>query len=757
MARPNLRISLEHLVSLLVLLVLLLYTYARFVMLPYIGFSYTVNATGIITEVDSPENEPFLIQKGDKLLQIGEVEWETFIKNLRQPLLKGYQPGEEVQIRFQRGNQDPITVLWMVPGATFQRIFSRLDTIWVPYFLWLAGFLCVLVVRPRDTRRSLLIACYYLTAVWVVIGISSSIPVLESRLLMRVVIWLSLPVYLHLHWVFPQALGRLPVVVTLSIYLAGFALATLQLFQLLPISAYLYALFLTLLGCLSMLLVHIFMYPDQRRDLSLLVIAIVLVALPTIALNESQSSETENVYRITTILSLVLVSGAYFYAIYRSRLGGLELRANRAIGLLIYSVLLITTSTLFLGMLDAIFKGKEHSFSVVILLLFSSGIFTAAFYPRFQRWVEFTLLKMPLLPDRLIEDYTARILTSLDLEHLSNLLKDEIFPTLFIRQAALLRLTSGHQLEPILILNVHGEQLPRLSEVDSLLMENGDQRRFLADTRQVLPCPWACLVLPLKFDGEALGLCLLGRRDPDDIYAPTEIPILQALMDQTSLALLNIDQAIQLRAFYQSDIERHEMESTRLARDLHDDVLGQLAILRLSVEEENAPPQFLNAYQASVERVRSIISGLRPSMLQYGLFYAIDELVDDTAVQTFSQVGEGPAIQLEVPDALVRYPPEVELHLYRIVQQACQNAIKHAQARHIWIRGQLESERVELCIEDDGVGFDGQAQFDLVRLLANKNFGLAGMHERAALIGAQVNIKTAPGQGTLVQVIWCAN
>jgi signal transduction histidine kinase len=64
---------------------------------------------------------------------------------------------------------------------------------------------------------------------------------------------------------------------------------------------------------------------------------------------------------------------------------------------------------------------------------------------------------------------------------------------------------------------------------------------------------------------------------------------------------------------------------------------------------------------------------------------------------------------------------------------------------------------VELCIEDDGVGFDGQAQFDLVSLLANKNFGLAGMHERATLIGAQVNIKTAPGQGTLVQVVWCAN
>ena len=218
----------------------------------------------------------------------------------------------------------------------------------------------------------------------------------------------------------------------------------------------------------------------------------------------------------------MLVSGAYFYAIYRRRLGGLELRANRATGLLIYSVLLITTSILFLGMLNTIFKGEEYSFSAVILWVLLSGIFTATFYPKFQRWVEYTLLKMPLLPGRLIEDYTARILTSLDIEHLSSLLKDEIFPTLFIRQAALLRLTDGHQLEPILTLNVNGEQLPNPSQVDLLLMEKGDQSRFLADTRQVLPCPWARLVLPLKVDGQTMGLCLLGRRDPDDTYAPTE-------------------------------------------------------------------------------------------------------------------------------------------------------------------------------------------------------------------------------------------
>ena len=154
---------------------------------------------------------------------------------------------------------------------------TRLDIIWVPYFLWLAGFLCVLVLRPRDTRRSLLIACYYLTAVWVVIGISSSIPVLEKQTF--------------------DAGGHLAVSASVSAFTLGFStgawppavlnpeflpgwfcigntaiISTFTNFGLLVCSVF------DLARCLSLQSVHMFKYPDQRRDLSLLVIAIVLVA-----------------------------------------------------------------------------------------------------------------------------------------------------------------------------------------------------------------------------------------------------------------------------------------------------------------------------------------------------------------------------------------------------------------------------------------------------------------------------------------------
>jgi two-component system sensor histidine kinase DegS len=128
----------------------------------------------------------------------------------------------------------------------------------------------------------------------------------------------------------------------------------------------------------------------------------------------------------------------------------------------------------------------------------------------------------------------------------------------------------------------------------------------------------------------------------------------------------------------------------------------------------------------------------------------LEELTEETA----TQVGGDIAILLEIPTSDSRYPPDVELHLFRIVQQACQNALKHSQAQCIYLRGELDHGRVELVVEDDGVGFMAGEHLDLARLLANKHFGLAGMHERAALIGAKMQIDSTPGKGTRVRVIW---
>ena len=102
----------------------------------------------------------------------------------------------------------------------------------------------------------------------------------------------------------------------------------------------------------------------------------------------------------------------------------------------------------------------------------------------------------------------------------------------------------------------------------------------------------------------------------------------------------------------------------------------------------------------------------------------------------------------------MRFDPNIELHIFRIVQQACDNALRHAKATNIQIQGVIEAGLIDLTIKDDGIGFDAEKQMDLVQALANQHYGLAGMLERGALIGAQVDITTQPESGTRVRITW---
>jgi signal transduction histidine kinase len=105
-------------------------------------------------------------------------------------------------------------------------------------------------------------------------------------------------------------------------------------------------------------------------------------------------------------------------------------------------------------------------------------------------------------------------------------------------------------------------------------------------------------------------------------------------------------------------------------------------------------------------------------------------------------------------DGEARYAGNIEQHLYRITQEACENAIRHANAANIKVSGWLHPHKIILNIEDDGAGFDAGPQLDLDTLLANKHFGLAGIMERAMLINAKVEINSAPNAGTRIKIEW---
>jgi signal transduction histidine kinase len=746
---PLSRLPLEQALPWLVLAILLTYTYAFFFQAAYPGFIFTPSP-GTIKKVFVTSPPDASLQVADRLIQIGPVAWADYKANSRQTLFDGVQPGQIVPIVIERQGR-PLTIPWVFPGPNQAEVEYRLNSEWfLAYIFWLAGTATLLFLRPKDTRWRLLIAFNFLTALWLEAGTLSRWQIWESQIVFHAVIWLSLPVYWHLHWLFPQPLGRLPGIAWGIAYSIGGLLAIAEWFQFLPTESYLLGFLLALVGSVILLMAHFILQPAQRRDVGFLVLAVGLVLAPSIAISLAGTFSSLPINSAGALLTFPILPFAYLYAAYRRQLGGLEIRANQLIASYIFFTLLGAALILLIAAADSQldFPGKVIFIGIITALL--AALVTALSLGSFQRFVERRILGIPLPPSHLLEAYAARITVSLDTQTLVNLLTKEILSSLLIRQSALLRLEAG---KPVTFYadNVTADQLPRVEDLPDLLAQAGKYRSLTEEALR--PCPWVRLILPLRIEQKLIGLWLLGRRDPDDFYSQAEIDILQSLAHQTAIALVNILQAERLHALYQADIDRVETQRASLARELHDHVLNQLAILKTSLDEQADEPRFRESYETVVASLRQTISGLRPAALNYGLGAALTDLADALA----ERYEPGPEIVLELPEAGARYDPHLEQHIYRIIQQACENALQHAQPQTIKILGKLEPGQIDLTVEDDGVGFNSDEQLDLARLATGKHFGLAGMFERAALVNAQVQIESAPGQGTRVRVRWTAN
>jgi two-component system sensor histidine kinase DegS len=300
-------------------------------------------------------------------------------------------------------------------------------------------------------------------------------------------------------------------------------------------------------------------------------------------------------------------------------------------------------------------------------------------------------------------------------------------------------------LKVLLTRNVPTNKLPLESSITNLANQSGT---FIPNSS--LNDEWLRLILPLKIGDNFIGFWLLGRRDPDDVYPLAEIPILQSLANQTAITLSNILQTEQLRQMYQLDIERNELERKRLALDLHDSVLNELAVLRANLDEINLSAQFKASYAEVTQRLREIVSDLLPPMLMYGLVPAMVELADNLMERSDDAVN----IAVDVQSSEGRPAQYIEQHIFRIVQEAWENVLKHANAKSINVHGLITGSAIDLTIEDNGKGFDMDDRFDLASLLSNNHFGLAGMVERAHLIEAEITIQSKIETGTTIQIRW---
>lgn len=733
----------------LMLVTLLTLTYGYFSQAIYAGFRWAPD--GQIDEVYvTPEPSPSL-RAGDRLIEVGPIHYSEFQQDWRRAWLDGFRPGDTVQLVVERNDQH-LPIDWYIPGLNSEELLHRLNNQWyLAYIFWVVGTVVVLILRPIDSRWRLLVAFNYLTALWLLTGSLAQFHLWGSLFILRASIWISVPIYLHLHWILPRPLSPLPRLVFILAYLVTALLVGAEWLQLLPRSAYYIGLAVALAGSLALMLAHLILQADRRRDITLLATVAGVAILPTILIGIAGAFNPAIPNIIGgALFALPLIPITYLYTAYRRQLGDLEIRANQIISVYIYIVLLGTACFLTVAAALAVVEFNGEAVIVSTFVSIIAALLTAFGYHRFQRLIEHHLLNIPMPPAELVETYAARIATSLTESTLIELLDKEVLTSLLIRQTALM-LSDGKTVTLLYQIGVPPTQLPAGEDVSKLLAVSGRQRT-LDNEPQPAPCAWARLVLPLTVDQNLVGVWLFGRHDPDDFYSQREIAILQSLTYQTAIALTNMMQATRLRALYQNDVDQREAERRSVARELHDSVLKDLKLLRDTVHGEAASPEFLQFYGTLSSGLRQIIANLRPMMLNYGLRPALVGYVDDLS----ERHPDGPKIVFEIPeDGLpVMHDETVVLHSYRIVQQACENTLSHAQASTIKIFGTISPSLIDLTIEDDGRGFDMVGGIDLAYLVTRKHFGLAGMNERAMLIGGNLYVSSALGRGTRVQLLW---
>lgn len=204
-----------------------------------------------------------------------------------------------------------------------------------------------------------------------------------------------------------------------------------------------------------------------------------------------------------------------------------------------------------------------------------------------------------------------------------------------------------------------------------------------------------------------------------------------------------------------SIINGQEKERKRIAAEIHDGIGQMLTSLRMKLEIiENDNPQIQrqlaqvhDMLQTIINETKKICSDLLPSVLDdFGLSSAIRELV--------KMCQEVSSIHFEKEDDLREsdLPREVEVGVFRILQEGINNAIKHSNANKILIKIGTDSKTLELFVEDDGRGFYFDEQKLLSREFVAKSNGLRNMSERAELLGGRFKVTSAPGKGTKLKL-----
>jgi signal transduction histidine kinase len=262
------------------------------------------------------------------------------------------------------------------------------------------------------------------------------------------------------------------------------------------------------------------------------------------------------------------------------------------------------------------------------------------------------------------------------------------------------------------------------------------------------PPMYSFLGVPIMTRGIAFGNLYLAEKHPEERFTEEDEEIVTLLAAQAAVAIENAG-SVQRDALRRA-VQAQEAERRRLARELHDEtgqaltsiLLGLAAVERARTAEAAhvAAVELRKLVVDTLQSVRRLAVELRPN--------ALDDFGLEPALRRLGQtVREGGSLDVQVESTLgpERLPADVETALYRIVQEALTNVVKHAGAAHVSIVLTRKPASVLAVIEDDGRGFDPAAR-------SVAGLGLLGMRERVELLDGTIQIEAEEHRGTTLIV-----
>lgn len=254
------------------------------------------------------------------------------------------------------------------------------------------------------------------------------------------------------------------------------------------------------------------------------------------------------------------------------------------------------------------------------------------------------------------------------------------------------------------------------------------------------------LVVPMLFRGRAVGLLVALDREAGGVEFDREDErLLQSFASSaaTAVATAQTVEAEQL----QQRIESAERERERWARELHDDTLQNLAAIRIQLATalggagegraariESAAEEAIAQLEGQIGELNRLINDLRPAALErLGLAGALQALAEESSARS------GVEMEARVEVSEERSGEEDRI-VYRLIQEALTNIVKHANASHVAVTATEGEGAIRIVVSDDGEGFDTAS--------ATAGRGLRGMRERIELLGGEIAVTSNPGDGT---------